>query len=640
MSSSEDASNSAAGHDLSSLFDFLPIGAYRSRPDGTMLRANPALVRLNGYASEAELLSDVRDIAREWYVDPARRDEFRALLERDGQVIAFVSEIYRYKTRDRLWISENAHLLRDASGNVLFYEGTVEEVTARVEAEAALQRSERQLRDIAARVPGFVYQLHMEPGGKRHFSFVSEGVQRLLGITPQQLQQNSQLIRSLHHPEDRRHVAQAIEEARESGAALQVEYRVVLADGTVKWLQMSSSPAASDPSGHVRVGVIVDITALKHSEAALRESEQRWKLALESVGDGVWDWNLATGEQVVSPQLLAMYGLDAAEHGNRAVALDERTHPDDLAQMRADREAHLTGLTPAYVNEHRVRTSQGEWKWVLSRGMVIERDATGRPLRMIGTHTDIGERREAESLRIERDRAAAAQKAQNAFLSRVSHELRTPLNAIIGFAQLLELERVGTPRQAGWVHTIIESGRHLLALVNDLLDLSSAQTGQLQFTKTAVDLAALLRQAWTMHAADAAAAGLHLDDRLPAAGMLHVAADGTRLKQVLSNLLSNAIKYNRPGGRIVVKARHEGDSVVLLVEDSGLGMAEDQLARIFTPFERAGAQHSGIAGTGLGLALALQLAELMGGRIEVQSTPGQGSVFSLQLKASAEGPSP
>ena len=140
MSTSEDASNSAAGHDLSSLFDFLPIGAYRSRPDGTMLRANPALVRLNGYASEAELLSDVRDIAREWYVDPARRDEFRALLERDGQVIAFVSEIYRYKTRDRLWISENAHLLRDASGNVLFYEGTVEEVTARVEAEAALQR--------------------------------------------------------------------------------------------------------------------------------------------------------------------------------------------------------------------------------------------------------------------------------------------------------------------------------------------------------------------------------------------------------------------------------------------------------------------------------------------------------------------
>ena len=152
-----------------------------------------------------------------------------------------------------------------------------------------------------------------------------------------------------------------------------------------------------------------------------------------------------------------------------------------------------------------------------------------------------------------------------------------------------------------------------------------------------MSLAALLDEAWRC-CSRAAARGSQLDDA-PAAPSAAVLADRTRLKQVLSNLLSNAIKYNRPGGRIVVKARHEGDSVVLLVEDSGLGMAEDQLARIFTPFERAGAQHSGIAGTGLGLALALQLAESMGGRIEVQSTPGQGSVFSLQLKASAEGPS-
>jgi PAS domain S-box-containing protein len=638
MSSSEDASNSAAGHDLSSLFDFLPIGAYRSLPDGTMLRANPALVRLNGYASEAEMLADVRDIARDWYVDPARRDEFRARLERDGQVIAFVSEIYRYKTRERVWVSENAHLLRDKDGRVLFYEGTVEEVTARVEAEAALQRSEQQLRDIAARVPGFVYQLRVEPGGRRHFSFVSEGVHDLLGVTPQALQRDGGLIRKFHHPEDRERVAQAMDEARESGTALRLEFRVVLADGTVKWVQMSSSQAASDSSSHVRVGVMVDITALKQSEAALRESEQRWKLALESVGDGVWDWNLVTGEEVVSPQLLAIYGLDAAEHGQRADALDERTHPDDLAPMQAAREAHLAGRTPAYVNEHRVRGSDGEWKWVLSRGMVIERDPDGRPLRMIGTHTDIGERRAAESLRAERDRAAAAQKAQTAFLSRVSHELRTPLNAIIGFAQLLELERVGTSRQAGWVHTIIDSGNHLLALVNDLLDLSSAQTGQLQFTNTSLDLAAVLRQAWTMHAADAAAAGVLLDDRLPEAGAVHVAADGTRLKQVLSNLLSNAIKYNRPGGRITATARREGDSVVLRVEDNGQGMAEDQLARLFTPFERAGAQHSSIAGTGLGLALARQLTESMGGRIDVQSTPGQGSVFSVQLNASGACP--
>ena len=169
--------------------------------------------------------------------------------------------------------------------------------------------------------------------------------------------------------------------------------------------------------------------------------------------------------------------------------------------------------------------------------------------------------------------------------------------------------------------------------------MSSAQTGQLQFTNTEIDLPALLREVWTMHAADAAAAGVHLDDRLPGAGTLHVAADGTRLKQVLSNLLSNAIKYNRAEGRIRVNAMRDGDNIVLRVEDTGQGLTEAQLACLFTPFERAGAQHSPIAGTGLGLALARQLTESMGGRVDVQSTPGQGSVFSLQLRASAPGAS-
>ena len=125
--------------DFSTLFDFLPIGAYRSSPEGRQIRANPAQVRLNGYASEAEMLAGVQDIATEWYVDPTRRDAFRALLERDGHVRAFVSEIYRHKTRERIWVSENAHVVRGADGAILFYEGTVEDISERVDAEAALR---------------------------------------------------------------------------------------------------------------------------------------------------------------------------------------------------------------------------------------------------------------------------------------------------------------------------------------------------------------------------------------------------------------------------------------------------------------------------------------------------------------------
>ena len=267
LSPSSSAHRTAAQADFSSLFDFLPIGAYRSSPDGQQLRANPAQVRLNGYATEAELLAVMHDIGRAWYVDPTRRDAFRAMLERQGYVRGFVSEVYRHRTRERIWVSENAHLVRDAAGAVLFYEGTVEDITERM-----------------------------------------------------------------------------------------------------------------------------------RSEAELRRRDEIWKLALESTGDGVWDWDVAAGMTAMSSRCLEIYGFSERDPRVSPLGLDQRTHPDDKVQMLRDRQAHLDGRTPSYVNEHRVLCASGAWKWILTRGMVISRDAQGQPLRMVGTHTDITQRKEAEAL--------------------------------------------------------------------------------------------------------------------------------------------------------------------------------------------------------------------------------------------------
>ena len=147
-----------------------------------------------------------------------------------------------------------------------------------------------------------------------------------------------------------------------------------------------------------RISVLQDITERKQAEAAWRENEQRWKLALESTGDGVWDWYVQTGEEFFSKRLLEMYGYGENEILNHADTLDARTHPEDRVQVERDRRAHFDGLTPTYINEHRVRCKDGNWKWVLTRGMVISRDAQGKPLRMIGTHTDITERKKSEVL--------------------------------------------------------------------------------------------------------------------------------------------------------------------------------------------------------------------------------------------------
>ena len=386
------------GADFRSLFDFLPVGAYRSLPDGRQVRANPALVALNGYDSEAEMLAGVSDIGTEWYVDPTRREDFRRLMERDGQVTGFVSEIYRHKTRERIFISENAHAVRGRSGEILFYEGTVEEVTGRVAAEQSLRRSEEELRLLTSQVPGMLYRVLFTPDGRRRFSFVSDGVRELFGVSPEAVMADGELLNQFRHPDDPETLERQAMAAVTSDRPLDMVFRILLRDGRTKWAQMTSSVVSRSESGTERVGVILDISARAEAEAALRDRDALWKLALESTGDGVWDWNLATGEEHFSKRCLEMYGYTEADKVGLAADFDKLTHPDDLAQMQRDREAHFRGRLPSYVNEHRLRCKDGSWKWVLSRGMVIERDLQGRPLRMVGTHTDITERRQSQAL--------------------------------------------------------------------------------------------------------------------------------------------------------------------------------------------------------------------------------------------------
>ncbi|MFN7724993.1 MAG: ATP-binding protein [Rubrivivax sp.] len=360
--------------------------------------------------------------------------------------------------------------------------------------------------------------------------------------------------------------------------------------------------------------------------------DTRWTQALEAMGDGLWDWDLVGQRETVSPRLLQIFGLQPADHNGRPDALDGLTHPEDVPAMQAARDAHFRGETPRYENEHRIRHRDGHWVWVLSRGLVVARAADGRPLRMIGTHTDISERHAAQALRLEAAKLAQAQATQVAFLSRVSHELRTPLNAILGFSQLLAQARLGSERQQAWQQAVVDSGQHLLDLVNDLLELSSARSGQLQFNTQAVALGTLVHEAWQMHAQQAQQQGLQV--RLQIEGEHQVMADRTRLKQVLSNLMGNALKYNQPEGWVQVQwGAVDGDPQQwqVQVSNSGAGLSEAQQAQLFQPFERAGAQHTTVPGTGLGLALCRQLVLAMGGHIGVQSAPGEGACFTVQL---------
>ncbi len=622
-----------ADDDFSTLFSFLPIGAYRASPQGRQLRANPALARLNGFADEAEQIAAVSDIAGSWYVDPTRREAFIQAMERDGRVVAFESEVYRYKSRERIWINENAHLVHDAAGAVLYYEGTVEVITERVLERQALQQSREQLRQIMALIPGMVYRVEVLPGDGRRATYVSPGVRGLLGVEPHEVLADGGLMIGMRHPDDRARVMAESRRATERCETLETELRMQLRDGTTKWVQVISAPAPGDAATSARVGIVLDITARKQAEHALREQGELWKRALDSSGDGVWDWDIVAGVQTFSSALLALYGYTAGELGADPNALDALTHPDDIPAMQRASQDHLDGRTPRYAHEHRRKCKDGSWKWVLSRGIVMARDAAGKPLRMIGTHTDITSAKHANELRHERDRAAAADLAKSQFLSRVSHELRTPLNAILGFSQLLEIDESIGERHRHWVSQVLQSGRHLLGLMDDILDLSSAQTGQLPMSIEPQALRLVVEEVCAMFDLAARKSGVSLVDEVAHGDGLTVRADRKRLKQVLSNLLSNAIKYNRPGGWVRIGARQDGGQLAITVTDNGPGLTADQQARLFQPFERLGAQRSSVAGTGLGLALARQLAEAMGGTVTVRSAPGEGAAFELRLLA-------
>jgi len=247
---------------------------------------------------------------------------------------------------------------------------------------------------------------------------------------------------------------------------------------------------------------------------------------------------------------------------------------------------------------------------------------------------DITEHRELERARELAAAAEAANRAKTEFLSRMSHELRTPLNAVLGFAQLMELDEAD-PLSAAQRHRLTlvrESGEHLLRMIGDLLDHSRIEAGQLRVDLSDVALLPLLRECTDMLAPMAQAAGVQVawdgvDDSL------QVLADATRLRQVVLNLLSNAIKYNHRGGSVQLQAQARGGEVCLQVTDTGAGIAPAHLDNLFEPFNRLGQRRSGIEGTGIGLAITRALVTLMNGRIEVCSTLGLGSTFSVTLPA-------
>jgi PAS domain S-box-containing protein len=403
-------------------------------------------------------------------------------------------------------------------------------------------------------------------------------------------------------------------------------------NGDLYWVDATIAPFLDDAGKPTRyISIRTDITSLKHSEEALRLSEERFSFAVEGAGDGISDWNMVTGERPLSGHYEAMLGFGKGEIEPTATAWIASIHPDDLSRMQQHLQDYLGGKSPDYDVQLRLRCKNDSYKWILCRGTVVARDGAGNPTRLIGIHSNISERKAVEAALVEaRESAERANHAKSAFLSSMSHELRTPMNAILGFSQMLEFDSRLNADQQDNVHEILKGGRHLLELINEVLDLAKIESGRIDLSMEPVELTGLVEDCRQLLQPLAAVRQIGL--RLNVPPQATVRADRTRLKQVLLNLLSNAIKYNREGGeiRLGVQAAASG-SLRITVADEGSGIAPEHMEQLFQPFSRLNAQYSDIEGTGIGLTITRKLVELMGGTVGVDSRVGLGATFWIEL---------
>jgi PAS domain S-box-containing protein len=457
-------------------------------------------------------------------------------------------------------------------------------------------------------------------------------------------------------PASERKVADTMRARLKAGNSFRGEIYCYTKDGRGLWLRLDVQPVQDQGELKHFIGIATDITEEKRAAEALRLSEERWQLALEGSDDGVWDWDIAADTSWYSPRWKALLGYAENEFANNYNAWRKVLHPDDWPWVQATLDAYLTRRTEAYAVECRMQHKDGSWRWILSRGKA-RFSPEGRPLRMIGTHTDVTTWRETEAaLRSAREQseqlneqlesaigraqqsaleANLGSQAKSEFLAVMSHEIRTPMNAVIGFTSLL-LDTHLTVEQRDWLRTVRSSGEALLTIINDILDFSKIESGRLELEQQQVSVRQCLDDVISLLGEQARRKKLDLKSVVEPRVPSWVTTDGTRLRQVLLNLIGNAIKFTEKGEvevSILYETGAAGESLLgFNVRDTGAGIAPDRLDRLFKPFSQADSSTTRkYGGTGLGLAICRSLAKLLGGSVEVTQTSPAGTTFHFSI---------
>ncbi|MFP6847099.1 MAG: PAS domain S-box protein [Pseudomonas sp.] len=512
------------------------------------------------------------------------------------------------------------------SGNHPLFVVFMADISERIQMERALRDSEQQYRSLISNIPGVSFRCLLDADWT--MLFVSDAVQTLTGWSADDFISKRLSISALYHPDDYQPVADQVLDAINKGRNYTVEYRLFDRDGKEHWIWESGS-AVCDEQGIPRW---IDGVLLDQTDNKLRNAEYEGKVNAFSKAMALIEFDLYGHVLEINDNALDLFGYQRADVIGQHHSLFCDPLYADSDEYREFWATLRNGLF--FAGEYRRTGYGGREVWIQATYNPIL-DIDGKPFKVVKLATDLTPRRLMEQeTRAARDRAEAAAAARSSFLANMSHEIRTPMNAIIGFTELL----IDTPLADGQrrhLQTVQQASRSLLGLLNNILDTSKLDRGAIELEDLDFSLRELCEQVCATQRLTAESKGLLLKLEYPQHLVEFYRGDALRLQQVLTNLLGNAIKFTAQG-RVCLRVQGEPGAIRLTVEDTGIGIAADRLDKIFEPFAQADASMSRrFGGTGLGTTISRQLVELMGGRLRVESTLGEGSRFIVELSLSA-----
>ncbi len=495
-------------------------------------------------------------------------------------------------------------------------------------AEEMLKESEEQYRGLVENSTDFIYALDL----KGNFTNANKAAEHLTGYTKAELTKMN--FRDYTSRDAHEEISRAFHRVFQEGESLKnYPLKVIVKDGTEKYFETSVGPIKKGNDIVGFQGSSRDITERLKAVGALRESEEKYRSILENIEDGYYEVDMHGNFTFFNDSICKIFGYTKDE----LIGMNNQQYTDKKTAKKvyqAYNKVYTTG-EPVKGLEYEFIRKNGE-KGHIGSSISLMKDSKGQSIGFRGIARDITERKLAEALQQEKMAAEAANQAKSEFLASMSHELRTPMNAILGFSQVLQEQYFGelNEKQAEYVKDILESSKHLLSLINDILDLSKVEAGRTELQLSRVSIKDLLESSLIMIKEKALKHNISLDLHIPQGlSDFELRADERKLKQIMFNLLSNAAKFTPDGGAIAVEARKKGGGLIISVSDTGIGIASEDQERIFEEFYQAsGGILDKTPGTGLGLALAKKFVELHGGRIWVESDGiGKGSRFSFML---------